>query len=519
MVAGIQMRRVWQGYKAFLFVVLSATGSSRSLAQSWASYSHDSQHTCQAGAASMVPQAVRWQTPVDLEPQYSRGGDLLTHYGSPLITSTNLVLVPIKREAYGGFRLEARLGASGALMWAINSDYTLPNFNWIPPFGPVLGASDSLVAMPAAGGTLMVRTNPGSGHGSLTRIAFFGLANYQKHPGAFNSTIQICTPITCDASNNFYFGYVSTGAALPGYPNGIPSGLAMVSSKGNGTFSSAAALCGDNSMVKVSYNCAAAVSTDGSTVYVAVNNVPVGRAGNFGAGYLCKLNSADLSMRASVFLSDPRGGVGAANITDDSTASPTIGTDGDVYFGVLEGNFPSNHDRGWMLHFTGDLSTVKTPGAFGWDDTASIVPAKAVPSYNGTSGYLILTKYNNYANVGGNGQNKLAVLDPNASMTDPITGATVMQEVLTILGPTANDGLPGVREWCINSAAIDSTNKCAVVNSEDGHVYRWDFTTNTLSAAFPMAAATGEAYTPTVIGPDGAVYAINNAQLYCCQSQ
>jgi hypothetical protein len=31
-----------------------------------------------------------------------------------------------------------------------------------------------------------------------------------------------------------------------------------------------------------------------------------------------------------------------------------------------------------------------------------------------------------------------------------------------------------------------------------------------------MAAATGEAYTPTAIGPDGAVYAINNAELYCC---
>ena len=69
----------------------------------------------------------------------------------------------------------------------------------------------------------------------------------------------------------------------------------------------------------------------------------------------------------------------------------------------------------------------------------------------------------------------------------------------------------------MNSVAVDATNKCAVVNSEDGHVYRWDFTSNSLSPAFTMAAATGEAYTPTVIGPDGAVYAINNAELYCCQ--
>ena len=40
-------------------------------------------------------------------------------------------------------------------------------------------------------------------------------------------------------------------------------------------------------------------------------------------------------------------------------------------------------------------------------------------------------------------------------MADPISGATVMNEVLTVLGPTANTDLPGVREWCINSAAVD----------------------------------------------------------------
>ena len=294
-----------------------------------------------------------------------------------------------------------------------------------------------VVAMPAAGGTIMVRTNPGSGHGTLTRIAFFGIANYQQNPAAFNSAIQICTSITCDISDNFYFGYVSTGDALPGYPNGIPSGLAKVSISGSGTFNGATALSGDNSMVKVSYNCVPAVTTDQSAVYVAVNNIPVQNAGNFGHGYLCKLKTSDLSKQASIFLNDPRSGVGAASITDDSTASPTIGPDGDVYYGVLEGNFPSNNDRGWMLHFSGDLSTVKTPGAFGWDDTSSIVPSTAVPSYNGTSAYLILTKYNNYAGVGtGNGQNKLAILDPNATEVDPVTGATVMNEVLTILGPT-----------------------------------------------------------------------------------
>ena len=84
---------------------------------------------------------------------------------------------------------------------------------------------------------------------------------------------------------------------------------------------------------------------------------------------------------------------------------------------MLEANFPSNHARGWLLHFNAGLSTTKTPGAFGWDDSASIVPSRWCQSYTGSSGYLVLTKYNNYADpgIGGNGQNKVAILDPNAT--------------------------------------------------------------------------------------------------------
>lgn len=187
-------------------------------------------------------------------------------------------------------------------------------------------------------------------------------------------------------------------------------------------------------------------------------------------------------------------------------------------FVFIEANFPSNHARGWMLHFNAGLTMTKAPGAFGWDDSASIVPRNLVPSYKGPSSYLILTKYNNYADqgIGGNGLNKVAILDPNVTMGDPITGATVMNEVITVLGRTPNGNLPGFDEWCINSAAIDPINKCAIVNSEDGHVYRWSFATNSLSQGLQLAPPTGEAYTSTAIGPDGAVYAINNATLFCC---
>jgi hypothetical protein len=258
-------------------------------------------------------------------------------------------------------------------------------------------------------------------------------------------------------------------------------------------------------VTEVPYNCAPALSWDGKTLYVAVSNGT--------AGYLVGLDSATLAPGARVRLKDPKSGDDAW-IDDDSSASPTTGLDGDVYYGVLETPFPETNDRGWLLHFSADLSQSKTPGAFGWDETASLVPASMVASYTGTSGYLLMTKYNNYAGIGtGNGENKIAILDPNATETDPITGVTVMNEVLTILGPTPSPP-EGVKEWCINSAAVDIPGKSVLANSEDGNLYRWDLTTNTLSQKVALTGGIGEAYTPTVIGVDGTAYAINDAILF-----
>ena len=144
------------------------------------------------------------------------------------------------------------------------------------------------------------------------------------------------------------------------------------------------------------------------------------------------------------------------------------------------------------------------------------------PSYSGTSPYLIFTKYNDYAGSdGGRGVNKVAVLDPNDTMVEPHTssnGQLVMKEVLTAAGVTPDPEYiatypNAVREWCINSAAVDPATGSILVNSEDGKLYRWNLTTQTLSESVTLSAGVGEAYTPTVIGPDGTVYAINEAML------
>ena len=89
-----------------------------------------------------------------------------------------------------------------------------------------------------------------------------------------------------------------------------------------------------------------------------------------------------------------------------------------------------------------------------------------------------------------------------------------MQEALTILGPTPAGSVPGVKEWCINTAAVDPASGSVFAGSEDGKLYRWDLKSNSLTQSIVLSSGLGEAYTPTVIGPDGTVYAINNATLF-----
>jgi hypothetical protein len=137
-----------------------------------------------------------------------------------------------------------------------------------------------------------------------------------------------------------------------------------------------------------------------------------------------------------------------------------------------------------------------------------------VGGYAGGASYLLLSKYNNYGQSGGDGGNRMAILDPNATQADKILGVPVMREVLTQLGPTPDPAVPGgVYEWCVNVAAVDPLTRSVLVNSEDGHLYRWHLATNEFSQRLRLNDGRGQAYTPTAVGPDGVVYSINNATL------
>lgn len=69
----------------------------------WAGFGGNAQHQALSAIASQPLQRVLWSMPVDLAPPYRANGTLLIHYGSPVITASNTVLVPVKTSAEGLF--------------------------------------------------------------------------------------------------------------------------------------------------------------------------------------------------------------------------------------------------------------------------------------------------------------------------------------------------------------------------------------------------------------------------------
>jgi hypothetical protein len=488
---------------ALLSTAPHATGAANPAQVSgWPSYAYDEHHSAVSSVAAQSMSKIHWSTPVDLAPP---NGEILIHYGSPLVTPANTTIVPVK-VGDNSFRVEAHNGQTGSLLWSQMTDYQVPNTGFIPGFYPVL--DHNFLVIPGGGGTVMVRSKPDQAGGKLVRMAFYGIENYNANPQVYQNNVLINTPITADSAGNIYFGFIVLGST----PVGLKSGLARMGVDGSGSWVAATSATRDPNFTQVATSCGPALSPDERKLYVVTTDRQVGN------GDLLELNSKTLQTLGGVRLRDPSSGLDA-DISDSSSASPTVGPDGDVYFGVIENPYPNHDNRGWLMHFNSSLTQGKIPGSFGWDDTASIVDASLVSSYQGTSKYLVMTKYNNYAGAGGDGVNRLAVLDPNATESDPIIpGTLVMNEVLTIKGVTRDPDFPqlpnAVREWCINTAAVDSVAKSIIANSEDGKLYRWDLTTNSFTQRITLSGGIGEAYTPTVIGTDGTAYGINDAVLF-----
>ena len=94
----MQVNRTAQS-RVILFLVCLAIGAAlmtqNAAAQTgaWLTHSHDEQHTALSTVQSQPLSKIHWHMPVDLAPPQ---GEIFIHYGSPLITAANTVIVPVK---------------------------------------------------------------------------------------------------------------------------------------------------------------------------------------------------------------------------------------------------------------------------------------------------------------------------------------------------------------------------------------------------------------------------------------
>src|SRR5438105_1222484 len=157
------------------------------LAAQTLTFAGNAQHRSQYSAPAQHLNTVHWSTLVDL--RNSGGG---AHYGAPLITASNTVLVPI-RTTTNTFLVSAFDGPTGRLKYTLSTDYILPSYGWVPVCQPVLanGPLASRLYYPGAGGTVYYIENPDSDTPSIPvqECFYTNLVGYAANAAAFNNTI------------------------------------------------------------------------------------------------------------------------------------------------------------------------------------------------------------------------------------------------------------------------------------------------------------------------------------------
>ena len=165
------------------------------------------QHTAQYFPAAQHLNRVLWSTPIDLN-----NSGAMAHYGAPLISPTNTVLVPVRIT--NGFKVNVFEGATGRMKYTLATDYILPTHGWVPAYQPVLSTppSGARLYYAGAGGTVYHINDPDSDSpGAPVQECFYtNLTAYSTNSAGsngFNNTIFINTPLTADSNGVIFFGF------------------------------------------------------------------------------------------------------------------------------------------------------------------------------------------------------------------------------------------------------------------------------------------------------------------------
>jgi hypothetical protein len=424
------------GRVAFVSIVLALVSSRQnpsrqSSSAEWAMVGHDAQHTSISPVPGQCMGATRMSFSLD-----ESNSTILQHYASPLVTSQSTVIVGVRTDSTGLHSVRA-VSADGTFLWSISSGYQLPPIEsaWAMFYQPVLvgppGASQRIY-FAASAGAVGWRDN-------LDQVAPISSGWISTEAPFRNTSTFVNSALVTDGKGVFF----TTRNTISGAQShlvrvDIATGfvLSVEAQALAGTFSSFP------NMV------APAFSLTKDLMYLTVTD-------DFRHVVLVALNPDTLAVMYSRAPNDPRTLSSLCLATDDSSASPVVGPDGDVYYGMIGAQLPGDSLPrlvGWLLHYTRRLeASAGFYGGFGWDDTPTIVAPSAVKNYNGTSSYLLFMKQNSYTDIGGNGAHRLVILDPFDFEADSVgTAVPVMKVVLSILSPTLapTNSFPNARtEW------------------------------------------------------------------------
>jgi hypothetical protein len=254
-----------------LFVLVA--GARQAQAQS-TTFGCDAQHTGLYSATAQRLDQIRWTTRI------TSASDGWAHYGAPLITLANTVIVPVRTTS--GFQVSAFDGATGRLKYTLTTDYLLPSYGWLPVYQPVLAFAPSGTRLyyAGAGGTVyyVENSDADSPSAAVQQCFYSNLATYRSNAAVFNNSIYINTPLTADKKGDIFFAFRVGGTNPPLPFVSTNSGFVRIDPDGNGTYVLANVAAGNPKIGSDPNNCAAALSNDGTTLYVvargAVNNGP-----------------------------------------------------------------------------------------------------------------------------------------------------------------------------------------------------------------------------------------------------